>query len=138
MRLLEWARALGDLLIVGFRGSRGTQRIDPVARSEHSPPEQARVLAALEAVDYVLMVESPSLTEIVHSIQPDIFVASEFVSGSIGDEFDAVRSYGGRVVLSDVRGAQLSSWPPKINGSLKGGASASQESLRSSVLLPRV
>jgi D-beta-D-heptose 7-phosphate kinase/D-beta-D-heptose 1-phosphate adenosyltransferase len=138
VRLLEWARALGDLLIVGFRGGRGSQRIDQVARSDNSPPEQARVLAALEAVDYVLMVESPSLTEIVHSIQPDIFVASEFVSGSIGDEFDAVRSYGGRVVLSDVRGAQLSSWPPKINGSLKGGASASQESLRSSVLLPRV
>lgn len=125
--LLERARAFGDLLIVGFRGGEASQRIDEVGRSEHSPPEQARILAALEAVDYVLMVESPSLMEVVHSIQPDIFVASECLSASIGDELEAVRSYGGRVVLSDARGAQLSSWPPTINGSLKSGASVIQE-----------
>jgi D-beta-D-heptose 7-phosphate kinase / D-beta-D-heptose 1-phosphate adenosyltransferase len=136
VRLLECARALGDLLIVGFRGGPGSQRIDRVARSD--PPEQARILAALEAVDYVLMVESPSLIEIVQSIRPDIFVASERLSGSSGDEFEAVRTYGGRVVLSDGRAAQLSSGQPKINGSLRGEASAFQESFRSSVLLPRV
>jgi D-beta-D-heptose 7-phosphate kinase/D-beta-D-heptose 1-phosphate adenosyltransferase len=138
VRLLECARALGDLLIVGFRGGPGWQRVDQVARSEDSPPDQARILAALEAVDYVLMVESPGLMEIVHSIQPDIFVTSECPSGSIGEEFEAVRSYGGRVVVSDTRGAQLSSWPPKNNGSLRSGPSAIQESFRASVLLPRV
>ncbi|MBV8137949.1 MAG: bifunctional heptose 7-phosphate kinase/heptose 1-phosphate adenyltransferase [Deltaproteobacteria bacterium] len=136
VELLECARALGDLLIVGFRGAPGSQQIDQVARSE--PPEQARILAALEAVDYVLMVESPSLIEIVHCIRPDIFVASECLSGSNGDEFEAVRSYGGRVVPGDVRAGQVSSWPPKTNGSLKSGASAVQESFSSSVLLPRV
>lgn len=135
VQLLECARALSDLLIVGFRGGPGSQP-DQVARSD--PPEQARILAALEAVDYVLMVESPSLIEIVRSIRPDIFVASECLSGSIGDEFEAVRSYGGRVVLSDEQAAQLSSCPPKINGRLKSGASAFQESFRSSLLLPRV
>jgi D-beta-D-heptose 7-phosphate kinase / D-beta-D-heptose 1-phosphate adenosyltransferase len=138
VRLLECARALGDLLIVRFRRGPGWQRIDQVARSEDSPPEQARILAALEAVDYVLMVESPGLVEIVHSIRPDTFVASECQSGSMGDEFEAVRSYGGRVVVCDAQGAQLSSWPPKMNGSLRSGPSAIQESFRPSVLLPRV
>jgi D-beta-D-heptose 7-phosphate kinase / D-beta-D-heptose 1-phosphate adenosyltransferase len=136
VQLLEGARALGDLLIVGFRGGPDPQRVGKVARSE--PPAQARILAALEAVDYVLLVESPSLIEIVHSLRPDIFVASECPSASIGDEFDAVRSYGGRVVLSDAPAAQRFSWPPKINGTLQSGASAIQESFRSSVLLPRV
>jgi D-beta-D-heptose 7-phosphate kinase/D-beta-D-heptose 1-phosphate adenosyltransferase len=136
VRLLEFARSLGDLLIVGFRGGQGSRRIDQIPRSE--PPQQARILAALEAVDYVLMVESPSLIHIVQCIRPDIFVASESLSGSIGSEFEAVRSYGGRVVLSDAPEARLSSWPPKINGSLKSGASAIEESFRSSVLLPRV
>jgi hypothetical protein len=84
------------------------------------------------------MVANPGLIEIVRSIRPDIFVASECLSGSIRDEFEAVRSYGGRVVLSDARATQLSSWPPKINGSSKIGASAFQESFRSSLLLPRV
>jgi bifunctional ADP-heptose synthase (sugar kinase/adenylyltransferase) len=136
VELLECARALGDFLIVGFRDGPAAQRIDRAARSQ--PPEQARILAALEAVDYVLMVESPSLIETVQSIRPDIFVASECLSGSNGDEIEAVRSYGGRVVLSDARAAQLSSWPPKINGSLKSGASAIDESYASSLLLPRV
>jgi D-beta-D-heptose 7-phosphate kinase / D-beta-D-heptose 1-phosphate adenosyltransferase len=135
VQLLECARALSDLLIVGFRGGPGSQ-LDQVARPD--PPEQARILAALEAVDYVLMGANPSLIEIVRSIRPDIFVASECLSGSIRDEFEAVRSYGGRVVLSDARATELSSWPPKINGSSKIGASAFQESFRSSLLLPRV
>ena len=87
VQLLESARALSDLLIVGFRGGPGSQRIDQVARSEPSSPERARILAALEAVDNVLMIESPGRAAIVHSIQPDIFVASERLSGSIGDEF---------------------------------------------------
>jgi len=87
VQLLESARALGDLLIVGFRGGPGSQRIDQVAGSEPSSLERARILAALEAVDYVLMIESPGRGAIVHSIQPDIFVASERLSGSIGDEF---------------------------------------------------
>jgi len=132
VRLLECARALGDLLIAGFRGGSGSQRIDQRPGSKPLPPERAQILAALEAVDYVLLVETPSLMEIVHSIQPDIFVASECLSGSIGEEFETVRSYGGRVVLSDARGAQLSSWPPKINGSLKSAPAAIQESFGSS------
>jgi hypothetical protein len=75
--------------------------------------------------------------EIVHSIQPDIFVSSECLSGSSGDQFEAVRSYGGRVVLSDAPGARLPSWPPKSAGSLRSGPTAIQQSFRSSVL-PRV
>ena len=138
VRLLEIARAQADLLIVGFRGTSGSQPLDQAARSEYSIPEQAQILAALESVDYVVMVEGPGLAEIVHSIQPDIFVASDGRSGTSGDEFEAVRSYGGRVVLSDFQGAPHVSWSPQINGTLKGGASVIREPLGSSVPLPRV
>src|SRR5271167_570932 len=52
---LEFARAQGDLLVVGLNSDSSVREIKGAGRPVYPASDRARILAALEAVDYVVV-----------------------------------------------------------------------------------
>jgi D-beta-D-heptose 7-phosphate kinase / D-beta-D-heptose 1-phosphate adenosyltransferase len=94
--LLEFAQAQGDLLVVAI-SSDSTAGIDGTM---FSAMDRARRLAALEAVNYVAILDTSSWQDIVKSIHPDVLIKDAEWKGKILDGGELVQSYGGRVVLA--------------------------------------
>jgi D-beta-D-heptose 7-phosphate kinase/D-beta-D-heptose 1-phosphate adenosyltransferase len=98
---LEFARRQGDALIVGLnsdrsvRGNKGGLR--PVVAQDH----RARVLAALECVDGVVMFDEPEPAELIRALTPDVLVKGKDWAHHVSGR-DWVEAHGGRVVLADL------------------------------------
>lgn len=103
VELLEKAKALGSVLVVGLNSDASTRSLgkgdDRPIRSQH---DRARLLGALEAVDYVVLFDEPDPARIIEHVAPDVLVKGSDWAGKgvVGREF--VESRGGRVVLIDL------------------------------------
>jgi len=98
-RYLADARALGDGLIVAVNSDRSVraQHKGP-DRPIHPEGERAELLAALTAVDAVVVFHEDTPHEIVSAIQPDLLVkGADWASDAIVGR-DVVEARGGRVV----------------------------------------
>ena len=97
IRLLEQARSLGDLLVVGLNTDAGVKRSKGPARPLTPEGERAELLLALEAVDGVVLFDEDTPRELIAGLLPDILVKgadwSHFIAGR--EEVEAV---GGRVI----------------------------------------
>jgi D-beta-D-heptose 7-phosphate kinase / D-beta-D-heptose 1-phosphate adenosyltransferase len=100
LELLEFAQTQGDLLIVAINSDGSVRQIKGVERPIYSATDRARILAALEAVDYVVIFDAPRAEDIVRSIRPDVLIKGEDWAGKTVDGGEFVRSYGGRVVFA--------------------------------------
>jgi len=100
VELLEAARTHGNHLIVGLNSDASARRLSKgPSRPIMGQADRARLLAALEAVDCVVLFDEDTPLELVREIRPDVLVkggdyAPEDVVGG-----DVVRSSGGRVVI---------------------------------------
>jgi len=74
IRLLEQARSLGDALVVGLNSDASARRLKtgPVRRPAIPERERAEVLAALAAVDFVVIFEETTPLEIIARLLPDV------------------------------------------------------------------
>jgi rfaE bifunctional protein kinase chain/domain/rfaE bifunctional protein nucleotidyltransferase chain/domain len=99
---LEYARSLGDLLIV-------TVSVDSHVNKGHNRPLipddlRAMSLAALECVDLVFLNSDPTAVELLEQLQPDIYVKGREYERNQDPRFlrerDAVTRHGGRIVFS--------------------------------------
>jgi D-beta-D-heptose 7-phosphate kinase / D-beta-D-heptose 1-phosphate adenosyltransferase len=97
---LEFARAQGDLLVVALNDDASVRLIKGDDRPIYPGADRARILAALEAVDYVVLFNEPRAENIIRTIRPDILVKGQDWQGKTVDGGDFVQSYGGRVVLA--------------------------------------
>ncbi len=99
---LQYARSLGDCLVVGLNSDASVVRLKGEGRPIIGQQGRAQMLAALACVDYVVLFDETSVAPLVEQIRPDILVkaaqyAPEEVVGG-----DIVRSYGGQVMLAPV------------------------------------
>ena len=102
VRYLEVARSLGDALILGLNGDASVRRNKGPARPITPEQERAEVLAALSAVDAVVIFDEDTPAEIVEALQPDILVkGADWPADQIVGR-DTVEARGGRVVLVPV------------------------------------
>ena len=97
-RLLQQAKALGDLLIVGLNSDASVRRVKGPPRPVLSEEERAEVLSALASVDYVVIFEEPDPGPTIAALQPDVLVkgadwAEDHIVGR-----ETVEGRGGRVV----------------------------------------
>ena len=97
---LEFARAQGDLLVVGLNSDSSVRQIKGEGRPVYPASDRARILAALEAVDYVVVFDEPRAENIIRAVRPDVLVKGEDWQGKVVDGSEFVQSYGGRVVLA--------------------------------------
>ena len=99
IRLLEEARRKGERLIVGLNSDNSVRRLKGTGRPIVSEQERARVLAALSAVDAVVVFEPDTPLQLIEAIRPDVLVkggdyTEEKVVGA-----QQVRAWGGRVEI---------------------------------------
>jgi D-beta-D-heptose 7-phosphate kinase/D-beta-D-heptose 1-phosphate adenosyltransferase len=97
---LTEARAQADLLVVGLNSDASVQGLKGPTRPFHPFPDRARVLAALQAVDFVVPFDEPTPLGLIQELRPDVLVkgADYRKDEVVGAGF--VESYGGRVHLA--------------------------------------
>ena len=99
VRYLREARALGDLLIVGVNSDRSARVLGKAPDRPINPEsERAEVLAALKAVDAVVVFDEETPHAIITAIQPDILVKGADWGAEAIVGRDVVEARGGKVV----------------------------------------
>lgn len=115
VRYLREARTKGNLLILALNSDVSVRAIKGERRPLLPEAERAEVVASLEAVDYVTLFNDATPLKLIEYLQPDVLVKGgdweeEAVVGR-----DAVRSWGGEVLLVPVsEGASTTNIVEKI------------------------
>ena len=97
--ILIAARARGDAMIVGLNTDASVKRLKGPSRPVRSEAERAYVLAALEAVDCVVLFEQDTPLELVRALRPDVIVKGGDYSEDTIVGAKEVKEWGGDVVV---------------------------------------
>lgn len=98
-RYLQQAKALGDALVVGVNADATARQAKDPRRPIVLQGDRAELVAALAAVDYVVIFEEPTAEALVARLRPDVYVKGGDYTLDDLPEAAVARSYGGRVVL---------------------------------------
>jgi len=97
IRLLEKARSLGDLLILGLNTDASVARLKGPTRPLIPEQERARMALMLEAVDAVTLFDEDTPRELIAEVLPDILIKgadwAHFIAGR-----EEVEAAGGKVM----------------------------------------
>jgi len=97
VRLLEKARSLGDILILALNSDASVARLKGPTRPLIPEIERAELVAALEAVDAVILFDEDTPRELIAALLPDILVkGADWAHWIAGRE--EVEAAGGRVL----------------------------------------
>ncbi len=97
--LLEQARRKGDRLIVALNSDRSVRIVKGPPRPIVGQRERARILAALSAVDAVVLFDESTPLKLIEAIRPDVLVkGGDYTEENIVGARE-VRAWGGRVEL---------------------------------------
>jgi D-beta-D-heptose 7-phosphate kinase/D-beta-D-heptose 1-phosphate adenosyltransferase len=98
---LEFARSQGDCLLLGLNTDASVRRNKGPDRPIHCEADRARVIAALECIDYVVLFDDDEPKALIEQIVPDVLVKgadwAHYVSGR-----ETVEAAGGKVVLAQM------------------------------------
>ena len=96
---IDFARRQGDVLVIAINSDASVRRNKGKGRPVISQGDRAKLLGALEAVDYVLIFDDDEPIRVLSELLPDILVKGEdwrhYVSGR-----EVVEQHGGRIVLA--------------------------------------
>ncbi len=113
---LEAAKKRGDKLILGLNTDRSVSAIKGPSRPVVHENDRARVLAALESVDAVILFDEDTPLKLIKALKPDViakgsdYTASQVVGGK------EVQSWGGEIALIElVEGRSTSNIIRKLN-----------------------
>ena len=114
---LEAAKKRGDKLILGLNTDRSVSAIKGPTRPVVPEHDRARVLAALESVDAVILFDEDTPLNLINAIQPDIIAKGSDYSADQVVGGKEVLSWGGEIALIDlVKGRSTSGIIKKLNG----------------------
>ncbi|HEY6548924.1 MAG TPA: D-glycero-beta-D-manno-heptose 1-phosphate adenylyltransferase [Vicinamibacteria bacterium] len=98
VRLLEAARAEGDVLVVGLNSDDSVKRLKGESRPVLPEAERAEALLALEAVDQVVVYGEDTPLRVISALLPDVLVkGADWEEDAIVGKAE-VEAAGGRVV----------------------------------------
>lgn len=99
VRYLRGAKALGGRVIVAVNSDASARRLKGAGRPAMPAAERAEILAALEAVDAVVIFPEPDVRALVREIRPDIHAKGTDYTARSVPERDAVEACGGKVAI---------------------------------------
>lgn len=99
VRYLEGAKAEADVLVVGVNGDRSVQRLKGEGRPVLPAADRAVLVAALRAVDHVVVFEEDDVRALLLALRPDVHCKGTDYTVDTVPEREVVRSYGGRVAI---------------------------------------
>jgi len=115
---LAQARALGAALLVGVNSDASARRLGKGPdRPLNSEADRVCVLAALQAVDFVMVFDESTPCELIERVRPDVYVKGGDYDIERLRETALVRSWGGRAVaIPFVDGYSTSRLVERIRG----------------------
>jgi rfaE bifunctional protein nucleotidyltransferase chain/domain len=99
VRYLEGAAAEAEVLVVGVNGDGSVRRLKGEGRPILSSAERALLVAALRAVDHVVVFEEDDVRRLLRELRPDVHCKGTDYTADTVPEREEVRSYGGRVAI---------------------------------------
>lgn len=101
IRYLQAAKQLGGRLVVGLNSDRSVRAIKGPGRPINSEADRAEVLAALAAVDHVIVFNDPRVTRLVKELRPHVYTkGGDYTIDSLNpEELAALRETGAEIKL---------------------------------------
>ncbi len=99
VRYLEGARAEADVLVVGINGDASVRRLKGADRPVMAEADRAVVVAALRAVDHVVVFAEDDVSRLLLELRPDVHCKGTDYTPDTVPEREVVRSFGGRVAI---------------------------------------
>jgi rfaE bifunctional protein nucleotidyltransferase chain/domain len=99
VRYLEAARREADRLVVAVNDDRSIQGLKGPTRPVLPEADRAELVAALRAVDYVVIFPEPTVTPLLELLRPDVHCKGTDYTVETVPERDTVRAYGGRIAI---------------------------------------
>jgi D-beta-D-heptose 7-phosphate kinase/D-beta-D-heptose 1-phosphate adenosyltransferase len=102
IKFLEDSRRMGDALVVAVDSDASVRQVKGEGRPVMSQGQRRRLLAALEAVDYVTLFDTGQLPEVLNRLRPDVLTkGSNYPVEQVAGR-EVVMAYGGEVKLIPV------------------------------------
>jgi D-beta-D-heptose 7-phosphate kinase/D-beta-D-heptose 1-phosphate adenosyltransferase len=114
VRYLETAKSYGDVLILGLNSDRSVTALKGEGRPINTQLDRAYILAALEAVDYVVVFDDDTPYDLIKAIKPHILVkggdyeGKQVVGQDIADELKLVQFVDGKSTTKTIEKIQKS------------------------------
>jgi D-beta-D-heptose 7-phosphate kinase/D-beta-D-heptose 1-phosphate adenosyltransferase len=102
VELLRQARRMGQYLMVGLNSDRSVRALKGNGRPAQNESARARVLAALQDVDGVVVFDEETPLRLIEALEPDVLVKGGDYAPDRVVGRDVVERAGGKVVLVDL------------------------------------
>jgi rfaE bifunctional protein nucleotidyltransferase chain/domain len=99
VRYLEGARREADRLVVAINSDESVRGIKGPSRPVLPEADRAELVAALRAVDYVVIFSEPTVAPLLELLRPDVHCKGTDYTVDSVPERDTVRAYGGRIAI---------------------------------------
>jgi len=112
VRYLETAKSYGDILILGLNSDRSVTALKGENRPINAQLDRAYILAALEAVDYVVVFDEDTPYDLIKAIKPHILVkggdyeGKQIIGQDIADELKLVQFVDGKSTTKTIEKIQ--------------------------------
>ncbi|HKF53715.1 MAG TPA: adenylyltransferase/cytidyltransferase family protein [Candidatus Acidoferrales bacterium] len=121
VRYLEAARREGDLLVVAINSDSSTRKLKGQGRPILKELDRAELVAALGAVDYVLVFEEPDVRSLLRELRPDVHAKGTDYTVENVPERDEASRLGIRVaIVGDPKDHSTRSLIERIRDSQQG------------------
>jgi D-glycero-beta-D-manno-heptose 1-phosphate adenylyltransferase len=99
IRYLEGAKAEADRLVVAINDDESVRMLKGAGRPVMKEADRAELIAALRAVDYVVVFSGRTVAEILLRLRPDVHCKGTDYTVETVPERPIVESYGGRTAI---------------------------------------
>jgi len=102
VKYLNYARSLGDFLLVGINSDTSVKKIKGNERPIVSEEARAEMLSNLKCVDGVYIFRSQEATNFLHIVRPDVYVkAGDYTPDSLNkNELIALNKCGAKIQIA--------------------------------------
>ena len=114
VRYLETAKSYGDVLILGLNSDRSVTALKGEGRPINIQMDRAYILAALEAVDYVVVFDEDTPYDLIKAVKPHVLVkggdyeGKQVVGQDVADELKLVQFVDGKSTTKTIEKIQKS------------------------------
>ena len=99
VRYLEAAKREADKLIVAINDDRSVRSLKGANRPILKESDRAELVAALRAVDYVVIFPEPTVAPLLELLRPDVHCKGTDYTVDTVPERETVLAYGGRIAI---------------------------------------
>lgn len=99
VRYLEGAKREADRLVVAINSDASVRGLKGPSRPILPEADRAELVAALRAVDYVVIFSEPTVASLLEALKPDVHCKGTDYTIETVPERDTVNAYGGRIAI---------------------------------------